>query len=373
MKRIWIEQLLRACLFGASWLAVGAKASAWELNFDFCSIDAAAASANDPQQVWGQARVQDEVWSALARLRGSIASAYMAVYVPMTYERDVERCVGSLRSPDRLSTRIGDRLADVMTRYHIVLTGACVEDDGFDPNGAGFCEDIRDISRRNLDAVSAAALLTSTYLSSHMAQSLAAVMLDDTFWDAFPDRRVARPRTPSADAEWAQAFERRMAYFERYKALYDLNNAFLAERVSLVARTLAESCYSRDGTLARVGRLTEVLPPPAWLMRTIRDRTFDAARELAYALMWEPGRHPMLGGRADGRYVVEYGSYRPWAREPAVLRSIKARAAGLFLPFGAPVVFYSVGGQRQDEYVRSGGPSCPLPLRRYAGSVSGTR
>ena len=86
-----------------------------ELSFarEFCQAN------NYASTLWNRNRVQDEVFAAASEIRTDIFSAYMASYIPMTFERDKERCGGKLGSSPILKKQnlIGDHLADIMSKF----------------------------------------------------------------------------------------------------------------------------------------------------------------------------------------------------------------------------------------------------------------
>ena len=326
--------------------------------FRFCTRTGAdAADADDDGHVWGADRVHEEVIAAALKVRSSIFSAYTASYITMTQQRDKERCGGSLRGDDPADELIGDRLADIMSRGYLAMVVQCVANDNFDPNWSGFCQDLRDIVAHNGNTLWAAMLSTSTYLSSHMASSLVAVIYDDPFWEQFPDNATHHlTQAPKA------VLEARLSRVLHYKPLYDKNNAFLAHHFSTVGQTLTASCYLHTRSLAIGTRLADIVPGAPLVFGAVRDQTFWAALSLARRLLSDPTSHPLLI-REEGDIRVHMGDYHPWLKEPAELVRVKQYAREVFTPPASRLIYRALGGLGQAEYedYLATHPSCALP------------
>ncbi len=194
---------------------------------EFCQAN------NYASTLWNRNRVQDEVYAAASEIKTDIFSAYMASYIPMTHERDEERCGGSLASNSPKHDLIGDHLADIMSKFHVKYTLKCIKNPSWNSNSSSFCADYRRVRQNNLNSLSAMLIASSTYLSSHMATSLSALLLDDKFWSSYPGHTIS----DSASAEIAE----RMREVRKYKKLYDKNNPFLAQSVRDYQRHILSS------------------------------------------------------------------------------------------------------------------------------------
>ena len=335
------------------------KALSSERNFRFCSLDESKhQDFDDIQQIWGPGRIHAEVKATAQRMRPSLFSAYTTSYIEMTQERDIARCFGDLKADDSESELIGDRLADIMSRTYISVAEKCFEDPGFDLSFSGFCQDARDIKRGDHDSLGAAMFVTATYLSSHMATALVAVIYDDLFWNQFPDSAThGLLKSPQL------VLKARLRWIDRYKPYYDKNNEFLAQNFSTVARTLVNACYLRSNALENVALLAKILPSSKLVFGLVRDRTFFAARALALSLLDDPSDLPLLT-RVDDQYLVDIDGYHPWTVEPPELSAIKRTARQLFLPPLSSTVFRALGGLKQQEYTDylSKNDACSLPL-----------
>ena len=191
---------------------------------EFCQAN------NYASTLWNRNRVQDEVFAAASEIRTDIFSAYMASYIPMTFERDKERCGGKLASDSQKQNLIGDHLADIMSKFHIKYTLKCIKNPSWNNNTSSFCADYRRVRQNNLNSLSAMLIASSTYLSSHMATSLSALVLDDKFWAAYPGHTMTD--------NFSREIESRIKEIRIYKKLYDKNNPFLAQSLSTVIGSL---------------------------------------------------------------------------------------------------------------------------------------
>ena len=72
-----------------------------------------------------------------------------------------------------------------MSRFHISYTLRCIENPSWNSNSSSFCADYRRVTQNDMNSLSAMLLASATYLSSHMATSLAALIHDDNFWSTY--------------------------------------------------------------------------------------------------------------------------------------------------------------------------------------------
>jgi len=302
------------------------------LSYDFCTDRRPVTASLTAPQPLNAAEVAE--WTRAAAASPSIKDtpwqAYPVAYVAMTAERDRERCSGMLRIGDRPSRLIGDRLADLMTRWLGLAVVHCRE-AGARTSRYGLCASMARSHEQGLGSLESALDMTAVYLSSHMGGALLAVIYDDRFWNQeFPvDTHCSD--TPCG----AKVIARRAEYVRRYKPAYDLNNAFLAKNLDTVMNSLKRACLIR-GTLATTGARVAEHFPLAPLFGKIRDEAFQGALD-SIALV-APQDHPMivedgaeagLGFRAYTPPLFTADSFRDWDEVPEPLAKAERTARGL--------------------------------------------
>ncbi len=315
---------------------------------DFCQAN------NYASTLWNRNRVQDEVHAAASEIKNDIFSAYMASYIPMTFERDKERCGGTLASDSVKQDLIGDHLADIMSKFHVKYTLSCIKNPSWNTNSSSFCADYRRVRQDNLNSLSAMLIASSTYLSSHMATSLSALILDDKFWTSYPGHTIS-------DSKPAE-MESRMKEIRKYKKLYDKNNPFLAQSLSTVIASLEKGCYVNSKTMNIASLLAEKLNLGEYVFKIIRDETFEIALTLAAKIA--PRRHPMLSKEgANNYYYVDFEKLSYWDIEPLSLRKHKRNTSLLVHPPGFSFITRNLGGIEQSEFNLNA--ECRLTNPRY--------
>jgi hypothetical protein len=340
------------------------------INYDFCTIDEVIPHgvAREASEVWGRATIQQELRALIIDpvIADTPWNAYPISYLTMTDARDQERCHGNLASRDRANRLIGDLLADYMTRGLIAASRTCPT---LSPGiSTGLCGAMGRIKNRRMGALEAALDVTSVYLSSHMAEALVAVILDDSFWNQeFPANTHCRS-TPSENGQRLcprSILQARLAWIQRYKIHYDKNNQFLSQNLVTVIRSLQNACYL--GTpLPNVGAgLISQVPGISLIFGQIRDRTFRAA--LAWAAT-NPIRHPMLQWNPqEGIFVPRKGEYHPFTIMPAPLRDAEDNGRSVLL--GAQWLTRLLGPlasrswSELGEFRPSGHPGCGVSYR----------
>lgn len=320
---------------------------------DLCFAREFCESKNYTDSLWNRNRVQEEVFLAASEIRTDIFSAYMASYIPMTRERDKERCAGSLSSDSQKRNLIGDHLADIMSRFHISYTLRCIENPSWNSNSSSFCADYRRVTQNDMNSLSAMLLASATYLSSHMATSLAALIHDDNFWSTYPGHRLEKNKKLE--------YEKREKEIRNYKKLYDKNNPFLAQSLSTVVTSLEQGCYINSKTMNIASSLIEKLNLTEYVFKIVRDETFKVALRVAFEQ--SPQMHPMIStDRQTGRNYVDFDKLDYWTREPKSLRNHKRNTALLLHPPGFQYVTKSLGGLAQSDFHPEHDCSLTAPL-----------
>lgn len=315
---------------------------------DFCKAN------NYASTLWNRNRVQDEVYAAASEIKHEVFSAYMASYIPMTFQRDKERCGGSLASNSFRKDMIGDHLADIMSKFHVKYTLKCVKSPSWNSNSSSFCADYRRVTQNNLNTLSSMLIASSTYLSAHMATSLSALILDDKFWHSYPGHNVV----DDYDDEMAS----RVREVKSYKKLYDKNNAFLAQSLTTVIDSLEKGCYVNSKTMNIASSLIEKLNLGEYVFKVIRDETFAIGLELATNM--NPKLHPMLSKEgANNYYYVDFDKLAYWRVEPKSLREHKRNTSLLVHPPGFSFITRNLGGIEQSEFNLNA--ECRLTAPRY--------
>lgn len=325
----------------------------------FCSLDGDIAAKDSPS-MWSAASVQHHIRELLQApyLKDSAAGAYALSYLVMTHARDEERCGGVLSADDLESEWIGDLLADVMSRWFILTTEACAS-AWYPPESVGICGGVRRSITGDFDSLRSALEMTGVYLSSHMAQALAAVILSDGMWNQhFP----VKTHCPSGSSCPQKVIEERLQFVKRYKTLYDKNNAFLASRISTVIGSLKDSCYIKGSLLPLGSRLMDQVSATAVVFGLVRDKTFQTGMTLARTL--DRKEHPMLRETSEGRWEVEYADFKAFSETPRILRELETDALKLFANESFTWITKSFGGLRTSELRRitpSENPKCEYP------------
>lgn len=313
------------------------ESSGAAIDYDFCSLSRPAqrpapqtgdgTSDATSLSLWNAATVQTQLRRLILdpNLIDTPWNSYPVAYVAMTAARDFERCNNrSLATKNRSHQIIGDLLADLMSRWLALSSQQCAASPSLGDRRSGFCAAFERIRNQATDTFGASLEITTVYLSSHMAMSLAAVVRDDLFWNQeFPaDTHClpgkACPRT---------TIENRIKWVKSYKTHYDRNNRFLAGNISTIVTTLRQACYLRGGVLDATSMLANNLPGLELLFGNIRDKTFQAAIELARTL--PPESHPMLEKQANGLFTRQFKNVRFFESMPPSLASAETNARAL--------------------------------------------
>ena len=92
------------------------------------------------------------------------------------------------------------------------------------------------------------------YISSHIALSLSAVILDDSFWN-----RTDLSMT-HAKGDRFPAINDRLFYVKRYKPSYDAFNKFLAVNLNTVSQALSDECLVAGNFLVLAANAGQKIP-----------------------------------------------------------------------------------------------------------------
>lgn len=313
------------------------------------------------QALWGPASVQHYIRALLQKphVIDRPAASYALTYLTMTAERDKERCGGMLAADDSSDELIGDLLADVMSRWLVLSTDACLQSAA--PKGAslGICGATRRSVDNRFDTLRSALEVTSVYLSSHMASALAAVILSDTMWtQSFPENTHCPKALPCP----MSVIQERIKYVRSYKTLYDKNNGFLAKHISTVISTLKRACYVKTGLASAGAPFVNNLPINALVFGHLRDLTFESAIKLASSLKRQ--NHPMLRQTETGEWALEYSTYRGFSLAPTGLLELEAHARNTFANASWSWILKPLGGLDATDLSRlqpSQNPACLYP------------
>lgn len=323
-------------------------------NYDFCNLSRTATPNSAGALTWNAARVQVQIKELLtaSSIKSKPWAAYPALYLRMTRERDKERCGGRLQPESVTSQFIGDRLADIMSRFYVLETAECANKEAL-RRGAGFCGLMRKSLDDQYDALSMAMASTAIYISSHIAQSLRAIVGDEPFWQA-----LGEPQALHADRELAMS--RRIALLKDYRKDFDRFNGFLADQIATVVAALDEEGLLRTGALGLAGQVAKHISFRSCFFGKIRDMAFATA--VLDAAEFGAREHPMLE-RRGGAYAVHSHRYdysqKPTPREQKLEEFALEAVAG---PAQRLIYKHLLGGKTWDELKRSGeiAPvSCP--------------
>lgn len=248
--------------------------------YDFCRLSQAAVPNFGVPEIWNAARVASEV-QALRNskgIKGSPWEAYPAIYLRMTAARDRERCAGGLHAENQVSQLIGDRLADLMSRFYVLETRQCGSAVPPRHGSSGFCGLMQRIKAEKLDALTAAMASTAVYISSHIALALRAVVMDDYFWNDLAAHGSGSPElAEAAHADPARARRVRLALVAQYRPEYDKFNGFLADQIATAVGALSEEGLLSNQALIVTSGLAKYVSFRSCFFRRIRDGAFDAA------------------------------------------------------------------------------------------------
>lgn len=334
---------------------VGPHIEAMDHPYNFCPLKGVASSLVE-RRPWSGETVQKALTDLIQApdIRGTVWAAYPVAYRRMTAARDRERCGGGvLASPDLGLALINHHLSDIMTRWLVFETGACASRPLSSLPQNGLCGMMRRATVEKFDALSAAMAMTAVYISSHLAISLAAIGVDDLFWQDFPD-----PATRPGAGSDAQIMAARLAWLTRYKPNFDQFNTFLANNLKTVADALTEAGMLEGQGLKLAVFLAQGVPCKAGLFGAIRDRAFGAA--LAYLKGTLIGRHPMMRP-SGGLLVLNFGSYDWDAPLPKDILDAEAYAVAAVANPAALAVYRGVLGGKIPQMLTHDerGETCP--------------
>ena len=258
--------------------------------YDFCDPSRA-------DMVWTRPEIESKLNSLVDNppVYNTIMEAYPHAYITMTGERDKERCGdGALVSGYEISNYINHLLADIMTRYLHKITKDCAENPALSIEDYGLCYNQKKFQDNpKLDSLTAFLESTSVYISSHIALSLSAVILDDSFWN-----RTDLSMT-HAKGDRFPAINDRLFYVKRYKVNYDAFNKFLAVNLNTVSQALSDECLVAGNFLVLAAKAGQKIPLGAPLFEKIRTRAFEDALTVAKSFAKDPSEHPMIVRKAD--------------------------------------------------------------------------
>ena len=282
--------------------------------FDFC--DPSYQSTSD-DAIWLRKDIEKNLNDLVAKppVYNTVMEAYPNAYITMTAQRDVERCgTGKLVSGYEISNYINHLLSDIMTRYLHKITAECSKDPKKSIENYGLCFNQKKFMQNpKTDTVSAFLDSTAVYISSHISLSLAAVILNDSFWDK---TNYVASHSPSGGAVHDRVF-----YLKRYRPNFTAFNQFLADHLYTVSSALSEKCLTKGDLLEHASRLGKKMPFSAALFGKIRDKAFEEGIYLAKNLK-QPDEHPMIVKR-NGKYVIDYSQYDYSYRYPKRLKSLE--------------------------------------------------
>ena len=267
--------------------------------YDFCL-------KNYPNsKVWSRPTIESNLRELVDNppVHNTILESYPNAYITMTAQRDIERCgsSGKLVSGYEISNYINHQLADLMTRYLDKITHDCSVKPSLSKESYGICyNQKRFLESKNLDSVTSFLESTSVYISSHIAISLSAVLLDDEFWDN-SSYHMAHSSKPSHIRD-------RIFYTKRYKVNYDAFNEFLAANLTTVSKALKQECLISGNTLVLGAKVGENIPALSNSFGKIRDKAFDEAIDLAIKWQNTPDSNPMIV-KKSGKYTVDFSQY----------------------------------------------------------------
>ncbi len=281
---------------------------------DFCEVRGSEPRLDDPG-FWNGVMVQNALENLISdlKLAGTPWYGYPVAYKKMTARRDEARCRGVLKSDVKGMALINHQLADNMTRWFITITKLCVATQEYLVAQTGVCGRMNAAYRSNATPLESAMAMTAVYISSHLAESLAAVILDDEFWSQYPVLATQMPSGTLDKTQRKQVLGYRIREIKLYKTLFDKFNGLLGGSIPLVADALREKNLLK-GPLATIELLfAQLLPCKSLLFGKIRDQAFEVAQLLA--LDPNQGFNPMMELR-DQRYVLNYGHY-VFERQPS--------------------------------------------------------
>ena len=313
-------------------IAIFLKTSALALPQRFCET---LKPPKDLGDTWSGPHLQKELLR-LTRQKEMISrpwNAYPLTYVVLTKERDKERCksAGDLAGSG-VAELIGDKLADIMSRQFILQVSTCSKNPYIGNRKSGFCNAMQELEANQENTIDATLRFSTIYLSSHMANSLIAVILDDSFWEQVLDRKSTRLE--------------RISRVLLYRPLYDKNNGFLAARVSLVIETLLAARYLEARGLATVTQLIERLPITKQLFKLIRDRTYDNA--IGLAIKYKAEDHPMMTKGPLG-WEVNYKDFQPDKKDHPQLRKLDQSNQLILARNLVALLSKQLGGKTRDQ------------------------
>jgi hypothetical protein len=322
--------------------------------YDFCQIKGSQVETTSVRP-WGAEMVQKAISDliALPTIKNTAWSAYPVAYRKMTAERDKARCSGSLVNSDPRINLINHHLSDIMTRWLVLETGQCAAMPQSAMPGDGLCGVLKWAARDKLDALSEALASTAVYISSHIAISLSAVIMEDAFWDAFPG-----PNTHRGARSLDSVLEARLTWVKTYKPTFDLFNPFLADNLKTVADALKKAGLIKGNTLNLALYMAKILPCKADLFGSIRDKAFDTA--VSYTKDPLLSRHPMLKAK-DGGYVLDYGRFNFQAPLPKAVKNLEDFAiTAVANPLSLKMYRDILGGVKPEELEGAAPNGCPL-------------
>ena len=311
--------------------------------YDFCQIKGSTVDVGSARP-WGAEMVQKAISDLIASpsIKNTVWSAYPVAYRRMTAKRDEARCFGRLVNADARINLINHHLSDIMTRWLVLETAQCAAMPLSSMPGEGLCGVMQWSARDKLDGLSEALASTAAYISSHIAISLSAVIVDDAFWAAFPD-----PKTHRGVKSLDSVLEARITWVKAYKPTFDLFNPFLGDHLETVAEALKEAGLVKGNTLNLAVYMTKNLSCKATLFGSIRDKAFEAA--LSYTKDPLLSRHPMLKGK-DGGYVLDFGHFDFQAPLPKSVKNLEDFAiTAVANPLSLKIYRDILGGVKLEE------------------------
>ena len=305
-------------------------------SYDFCQLSRNNTENSVQAVTWNKSRVQAEISRLLSApdIAGTFFRGYPAVYQAMTAQRDIERCGGTLQGKDAMNQMLGDRLADMMTRFYIREVEGCRTGSILASGSSGFCQLMADAKNDHYDALSFTMASTAIYISSHIALSLRAVLADDDFWDSL-----------GGETTW----DVRLLALKSYRSDYDKFNGFLADQLSTVTEALHREELLGNANLALAASLAQYLSFRECAFKKIRDQAFEVA--VADAVEFQGRKHPMMQV-SHSRYKVadRFDAQVSLTEKTAKLEAFALRAvAG---PEQRLVYRYLLGGKSWEDTLK---------------------
>lgn len=271
-------------------------------------------------EIWGYDKVQEMTGDLTCKLLKSapfqLGAAYAHAYQNMTRRRDKARCpvghfpphpkedessyAGKLLDDDPLSTAINNLLANHMTRSFVSESSQCPEASKVP--AYGFCKLQASGLFQGSNTMDAAMATTFAYLSTNIALSLSAILLDDLFWKKWL-------------GDEAKNYRLRIEKVQRYKPLFDRFNRFLAETTKNVAMDLHAGGFLKNNFITHSAKILGAMKNlTSAAYAGVRSDAFRVGIDLAESFFKDrvPAEriaftHPLVKVHPSGFLTASYG------------------------------------------------------------------